>query len=61
MIRKPGHGIHWAMHVEKRSSQFFMTPRIMFCQNLRTGKTSIYYVYCNEPTRKKAESVIKPV
>jgi len=24
MIRKPGHGIHWAVCVEKRSSQFFM-------------------------------------
>lgn len=37
MIRKPGHGIHWAVRVEKRSSQFFMTPRIMFCKNLRTN------------------------
>lgn len=35
MIRKPGHGICWAVCVEKRSSQFFMTPRIMFRQNLR--------------------------
>lgn len=35
MIRKPGHGVHWSMCIEERSSQFSMTPRIMFCQNLQ--------------------------
>ena len=28
---KPGHGVHWTMLVKERSSQFFMTPRVVFC------------------------------
>jgi hypothetical protein len=34
MIRKPSHGINRPMRVEECSFQFFMTPRIVFCQHL---------------------------
>lgn len=34
VIREPGHCIWWTMCAEKWSSQFSVTSRIMFCQNL---------------------------
>lgn len=34
MIRKPWHSIHWAVHIEKGSSQFFITSWVVSCQNL---------------------------
>lgn len=44
MIRKPGHGIHRPMHVEERSPKFFMTPRVIFCQNLWRIHHSEHYI-----------------